>query len=95
MKGLLSTGSALVTILLASTPTNAGGSQFMETDVSSIFCSDCYQCEVSISSSPLYDYAVIRDSYRSDLNGVRSAKALGGMLTVDFSAMVPGDTPFH
>lgn len=99
MKGIFATSSALVTLLLTISPTvasSAGGFQFLDQSTGNKFCKGCAECIVTCDYPGVQGSGVaIGNSYCSDMNGIVSVEAWGGLLTVDFSATIPGDTPVH
>ena len=99
MKSLASIAPTLVTLLLATSLTNAAGApvfQFTDFMVGSKTCRGCMQCRVGSSEPPFYPFSfVIGNDYCVDLNGIISVETTYGLLTVDFNSEAIGNTDIH
>lgn len=99
MKSLFSIGSALVTLLLATNPTNAQDPQwqFYDKDLSGKYCIDCWECQVGVNFFEVFFDVTIGNARCVDLNGTMGAGAGTeyGTLIVDFPPTDPGATGMY
>lgn len=97
MKSLFSIGSGLVTLLLATNPTNAEIPvwEFGEEPVGSKTCIGCKQCYVESNFAEMPFGVTIGNASCVDLNGRMGAGTEYGTLIVDFSPTVPGATGMY